>query len=74
MSAWLRSRLKILQDQAQSNGYAYRLWIGVVIVLAMINAIAWQVGSPRLHDLNEFSAGLVVGCLLDLYFGLDGYR
>ena len=70
MSPWLRSRLKILQDQAQSNAYAYRLWIGVVIVLAMINGIAWQVGNPRLHDLNEFSAGLVVGCLWDLYFGL----
>jgi hypothetical protein len=26
--------------------------IGVVIVLAVLNGIAWQAGSPRLHGLN----------------------
>jgi len=33
--------------------------IGVVIVLAILNGIAWLVGSPRLHGLNVFSAGFV---------------
>jgi hypothetical protein len=37
--------------------------IGVVIVLAIINAIAWQAGAPRLHSLNVFSAGFVLGVL-----------
>ena len=26
--------------------------IGVVIVLAVLNGIAWQAGSPRLHGLS----------------------
>jgi hypothetical protein len=37
--------------------------IGVVIVLAVVNGIAWQAGSPRLHSLNVFSAGFVLGVL-----------
>jgi hypothetical protein len=37
--------------------------IGVVIVLAALNAIAWQAGTPRLHGLNIFSAGFVLGVL-----------
>ena len=37
--------------------------IGVVIVLAVLNAIAWQAGTPRLHSLNVFSAGFVLGML-----------
>jgi hypothetical protein len=37
--------------------------IGVVIVLAVLNAIAWDVGTPRLHNLNVFSAGFVLGVL-----------
>ena len=37
--------------------------IGVVIVLAILNGIAWLVGSPRLHGLNVFSAGFVLGML-----------
>jgi hypothetical protein len=37
--------------------------IGVVIVLALLNGIAWQAGSPRLHSLNVFSAGFVLGVL-----------
>jgi hypothetical protein len=37
--------------------------IGVVIVLAIINGIAWQAGTPRLHSLNVFSAGFVLGVL-----------
>jgi len=27
--------------------------IGVVIVLAVLNGIAWQVGAPRLHSLPQ---------------------
>jgi hypothetical protein len=37
--------------------------IGVVIVLAVLNGIAWQAGMPRLHSLNVFSAGFVLGVL-----------
>jgi hypothetical protein len=37
--------------------------IGVVIVLAVLNAIAWEFGLPRLHSLNVFSAGFVLGVL-----------
>jgi hypothetical protein len=29
--------------------------IGVIIVLAILNGIAWLVGTPRLHGLNVFS-------------------
>src|SRR5262249_8000697 len=49
--------------------------IGVVIVLAILNGIAWLVGSPRLHSLNVFSAGFVLGMLgtcISAY--LNGYR
>ncbi len=49
--------------------------IGVVIVLAVLNGIAWQAGTPRLHDLNVFSAWFALGvlgtCLSAL---LNGYR
>jgi hypothetical protein len=37
--------------------------IGVVIVLAVLNGIAWQAGTPRLHDLNVFSYGFALGVL-----------
>jgi len=37
--------------------------IGVVIVLAVLNGIAWQAGMSRLHSLNVFSAGFVFGVL-----------
>jgi hypothetical protein len=49
--------------------------IGVVIVLAAINAIAWQVGAPKLHSLNVFSAGFVLG-VLGTYLSacINGYR
>ena len=35
----------------------------VIIVFAILNGIIWLVGSPRLHDLNVFSAGFVLGML-----------
>jgi hypothetical protein len=49
--------------------------IGVVIVFAAINGIAWQAGTPRLHSLNVFSAGFVLG-VLGTYISawLYGYR
>jgi len=47
--------------------------IGVVIVLAVLNGIAWQLGTPRLHGLNVFSAGFIVGmlgtCVAALLYG-----
>jgi hypothetical protein len=49
--------------------------IGVVIVLAGVNGIAWLIGSPRLHVLNVFSAGFVLGMIgtrISAY--LNGYR
>jgi len=48
--------------------------IGVIIVLAILNAIAWRAGTPRLHDVNVFSAGFVLG-MLGMYLSawLNGY-
>jgi hypothetical protein len=49
--------------------------IGVVIVLAVLNGVAWQVGSPRLHNINVFSAGFVLGVLgACIAAWLYGYR
>jgi len=47
----------------------------VIIVFAILNGIIWLVGSPRLHDLNVFSAGFVLG-MLGMYISawLYGYR
>lgn len=49
--------------------------IGVVIVLAALNGILWQSGTPRLHNVNIFSAGFVLG-VLGTYLAawLYGYR
>ena len=49
--------------------------IGVVIVLAVVNGIAWQAGMARLHSLNVFSAGFALG-VLGAYIAawLYGYR
>ncbi len=49
--------------------------IGVVIVLAALNGIAWQAGMPRLYSLNVFSAGFGLG-VLGTYIAalLYGYR
>ena len=49
--------------------------IGVVIVLAVLNVVAWQAGMHRLHSLNVFSAGFVLGMLgTSLAALLYGYR
>jgi hypothetical protein len=53
------------------TGYA----VGVVIVLAVLNGIAWQTAAPRLHDINVFSAGFVLGVLAACIAAwLYGYR
>lgn len=49
--------------------------IGVVTVLAILNGMAWLLGTARLHNLNIFSAGFVLG-MLGMYLAahLYGYR
>jgi hypothetical protein len=49
--------------------------IAVVIVFAILNGIFWLVRDHRLHDLNIFSAGFVLG-MLGMYIAawLYGYR
>ncbi len=49
--------------------------IGVVIVLAVLNGIAWMAGAPRLHGLNVFSAGFALGVLgTSISAWFNGYR
>jgi hypothetical protein len=49
--------------------------IGVVIVLTVLNGIAWQAGMPRLRDLNVFSVGFAPGVLgACIAAWLYGYR
>jgi hypothetical protein len=49
--------------------------IGVIVVLAVLNGVVWFVGIPRLHGLDVFSAGFVLG-MLGMYISawLYGYR
>jgi hypothetical protein len=49
--------------------------IAVIIVLAVINLVAKLADSPRLHGLNVFSAGFVLG-MLGMYISawVNGYR
>ena len=49
--------------------------IGVVIVLSVINGIAWDEHLPRFHSLSIFSAGFTLG-MLGTYLAalLYGYR
>ena len=49
--------------------------IGVAIVLALLNAIAWQAATPRLHSINVFSAGFILGVIgTSIAAWLYGYR
>jgi hypothetical protein len=48
--------------------------IAVIIVLAIINGIAWLVGTPILHDLNVFSAGIRAGDARHVYCGLAVWK
>jgi hypothetical protein len=50
--------------------------IAVIIVFAILNGIFWLVGNPRLHDLNVFSAGFVLGMRAkqeDIFFSSNRY-
>jgi hypothetical protein len=49
--------------------------IAVIVVFTILNGIFWLVGSPKLHDLNVFSAGFVLG-MLGMYISawVYGYR
>jgi hypothetical protein len=50
--------------------------IAVIFVFAAINGIGWLIGSPpRVHDLNVYSAGFILG-MLGTYIAawLYGYR
>ena len=49
--------------------------IGVVVVLAVLNGVAWQSGMARLHGMNVFSAGFALGVLgTCIAAWLYGYR
>jgi hypothetical protein len=49
--------------------------IAVVVVLAVLNGTIWLTGSHRLHDVNIFSAGFILG-MFGMYLAawLYGYR
>jgi hypothetical protein len=49
--------------------------IAVVIIFAIINGVAWVAHDPRVHDVNIFSAGFVLGMLgMFLAAKIYGYR
>jgi hypothetical protein len=50
-------------------------WIGVVIVLAVLNVIFWLSHNSRQHNFSVFSAGFILGAL-GMYIAawLYGYR
>jgi hypothetical protein len=50
-------------------------YIGVLVVLAILNSVAWLVDAPPRHDLGVFSAGFLMGAL-GMYIAayLYGYR
>ena len=49
--------------------------VAVIIVLAVLNGIAWWAGRPPLHELSVFSAGFAIG-MRGMYIAawLYGYR
>ncbi len=49
--------------------------IGVALVFAVLNGGAWLARTPRLHNINVFSVGFVLG-VLGTYIAawLYGYR
>jgi len=49
--------------------------VGVSVVLAILNSIAWWRNAPRVHDFAVFSAGFLLGALgMYLSAYLNGYR
>ena len=69
----MRRRATTKRDYQMRTLTAYG--IGVVIVLAALNGTAWEAGTPRLHNINVFSAGFVLG-VLGTYIAawIYGYR
>ena len=63
--------MRLLRYRRTLTGYG----IAVIIVLTILNGILWLIADPRLHDLNVFSAGFVLG-MLGMYIAawLYGYR
>jgi hypothetical protein len=49
-------------------------YLSGVMVLAILNGLAWHAQSPKPHDLRVFSAGFVLGAL-GMYISawLNGY-
>jgi hypothetical protein len=67
----LKAQTRRISVMGTLTGYG----IGVVIVFAILNGIAWLLGSPLLHGLNVFSAGFVLGMLgTSIAVYLYGYR
>jgi hypothetical protein len=49
--------------------------IGIFLVLGLANFFGWEIGAPRLHGLNIFSAGFMLGALgMYLSAWVNGYR
>ena len=49
--------------------------VGVLVVLAILNSIAWWRNAPRAHDFAVFSAGFLLGAFgMYLSAYLNGYR
>jgi hypothetical protein len=50
-------------------------YIGVLVIFAILNAIAWLVNAPRRDAFGVFSAGFLIGAL-GMYIAayLYGYR
>ena len=50
-------------------------YVGVLVVLAIVNLIAWLVDAPRRYGIGVFSAGFLMGAL-GMYIAayLCGYR
>ena len=50
-------------------------YVGVLVVLAILNVIAWLADSPHRYGLGVFSAGFLIGAL-GMYIAayLYGYR
>src|SRR5215471_17300015 len=50
-------------------------FVGVLVVLAILNSIAWWRNAPRAHDFAVFSAGFLLGAFgMHLSAYVNGYR
>ena len=50
-------------------------FVGVLVVLAILNSIAWWRNAPRAHDFAVFSAGFLLGAFgIHLSPYVNGYR